>query len=298
MSELSRDDFRERETEHARRAAGEASVPPDQPSRRESSGEGDGNPKSRTSAENLCREEYGDQLRAKGPPIPTADQPSESTPPTSKTEAEADERRKSTDRQSDPEPSDQTDREPARTLTNSPDTATSAFADPRDATVSNAHDEANSPSGEPARPAHSFSHYQGEFKGQILDLYTDGTRWASSQRAEVDNVVGQAPDRPPADTDDLPPVGEQLLHMESEKASRAERMRLEGYRSADEILEVTSKWSELGHDLLAKQPPTGHTEASTHPEASPGPHEGINPGDTASALLVLTALTAEAIGKV
>ena len=143
----------------------------------------------------------------------------------------------------------------------------------------------------------SFRHYQGEFKGQVLDLYTDGTRWASGQRTEGDNAGGQAPDRSPTDTSDFPPTGEQLLHMESDKASRAERMRLEGYRSADDILHVTGEWSELGYDLLAKQPPTGHTEANTRPEVSPVPHEGLNPGDTATALLVFSALTAEAIGK-
>jgi hypothetical protein len=143
---------------------------------------------------------------------------------------------------------------------------------------------------------HPVSHYHGEFKGQALDLYTDGTRWAPGERAEGQNVVGEKPDRSPGDTSDLPPPGEQLLTMDSDKASRAERMRREGYRQADGVLNVASKWTEIGSELLARQPPAGHAEVSTRPGISAAPREGVNPGDTASALLVFSALAAEAVG--
>lgn len=247
MSELPRSDVPEQDTKHTRKVTSETRISADRSRRRESAGDGDGHPEPRRSAENLGRQEYGDQLRAKGPPIPESDQRSDPSPAVDKTRTQA-----------------------------------------------NATD---SHSSEPDSPGRSFRHYQGEFKGQVLDLYTDGTHWASGERAEGDNVVGQAPDRSPADTSDLPPTGEQLLHLDNDKASRAERVRLEGYRSADDILNVTRTWSELGHDLLAKPPPTGHTEANTRPEISPVPYEGLNPSDTASALLVFSALTAEAIGK-
>jgi hypothetical protein len=147
-----------------------------------------------------------------------------------------------------------------------------------------------------AGDGHPVSHYHGEFKGQALDLYTDGTRWAPGERAEGQNVVGEKPDRSPGDTSDLPPSGEQLLTMDSDKASRAERMRREGYRQADGVLDTASKWTEIGSELLTRQPPAGHAEVSTSPQISAAPHEGLNPGDTASALLVFSALAAEAVG--
>jgi len=147
-----------------------------------------------------------------------------------------------------------------------------------------------------AGDGHPVSHYHGEFKGQALDLYTDGTRWAPGERADGQNVVGEKPDRSPGDTSDLPPSGEQLLTMDSDKASRAERMRREGYRQADGVLNIASKWTEIGHDLLARQRPAGHAEVSTRPQISAAPHDGLNPGDTASALLVFSALAAEAVG--
>ena len=143
---------------------------------------------------------------------------------------------------------------------------------------------------------HPLSHYHGEFKGQALDLYTDGTRWAPGDRADGVNVAGDKPDRSPGDTSDLPPSGEQLLALDNDKASRAERMRREGYRQADGVLGIASKWTEVGHDLLARQPPAGYAEVSTRPGISAAPREGLNPGDTASALLVFSALAAEAVG--
>jgi hypothetical protein len=147
-----------------------------------------------------------------------------------------------------------------------------------------------------AGDGHPVSHYHGEFKGQALDLYTDGTRWAPGDRVDGANVAGDKPDRSPGDTSDLPPSGEQLLAMDSDKASRAERMRREGYRQADGVLDIASKWTEVGHDLLARQPPAGHAEVSTRPGISAVSREGLNPGDTASALLVFSALAAEAVG--
>ena len=156
----------------------------------------------------------------------------------------------------------------------------------------NEHQDGQATAGD----GHPVSHYHGEFKGQALDLYTDGTRWAPGERAEGQNVVGEKPDRSPGDTSDLPPSGEQLLTMDSDKASRAERMRREGYRQADGVLNTASKWTEIGHDLLARQRPAGHAEVSTSPQISAAPPEGLNPGDTTSALLVFSALAAEAVG--
>ena len=153
--------------------------------------------------------------------------------------------------------------------------------------------EADSPSGAPSA---TVTHYHSDFKDQPVDLYTDGSRWATGERVDGENVAGERPDRSPGDTSDLPPTGEQLIGMESDKASRAERMRQEGYREAGDVLDVTSKWADVAHDLLARDQPSGHAEISTRPEISPAPHHGINPGDAASALLLFTALGAEAIG--
>ena len=84
--------------------------------------------------------------------------------------------------------------------------------------------------------------------------------------------------------------------MESDKASRAERMRREGYRLANGVLDIASKWTEVGHDLLARQRPPGQAEVRGRPEISAVPHEGVNPGDTGSALPVFSAPAAEAVG--
>jgi hypothetical protein len=153
--------------------------------------------------------------------------------------------------------------------------------------------------GWPADPSDDrgmLTHYHSEFKDQPVDLYTDGSRWAAGERVDGENVVGEKPDKSPGDTSDLPPTGEQLISMESDKASRAERMRQEGYREAGDVLDVTSKWTDVAHGLLARDRPSGHAEISTRPEISAVPHQGINPGDAASALVLFTALGAEAIG--
>jgi hypothetical protein len=76
---------------------------------------------------------------------------------------------------------------------------------------------------DPGQPADqgSITHYHGEFKGQHVDLFTDGTRWAPGDRVPGENAVGQKPDRSPGDTSDLPSSGEQLLDMEDDKLSRS-----------------------------------------------------------------------------
>jgi hypothetical protein len=80
MSELPRSDVSEQDTKHTRRVNSETRMSADRSRRREATGDGEGHPEPRRSAENLGRQEYGDQLRAKGPPIPESDQRSDPSP--------------------------------------------------------------------------------------------------------------------------------------------------------------------------------------------------------------------------
>jgi hypothetical protein len=162
------------------------------------------------------------------------------------------------------------------------------------------------------------THAHSEFKGERIDLYTDGSRWASDDVIRHDdhadrpearprhpedlpygwgqghNVVGEKPGRSPGDASELPPSGQELVDTESEK-SRLREARRELWDDGDDMIDVVQNNVDDVHDIFTPQP-TGTYTCSPMP--SPGtyvsaqPHSGVDIGTGPAALLVL-GLTVE-----
>jgi hypothetical protein len=88
------------------------------------------------------------------------------------------------------------------------------------------------------------------------------------------------------------PTGEELVKMENDKQSRAERARRKVYESGDEVLDDVGKVVNRV-DQIFERPPTGHPETRTGPEVVPAPHDGINAADTATALIAAGVVVGE-----
>lgn len=184
----------------------------------------------RTFAETRAREEYSDSIRSQGPPVPDTDDSrhdnaragaGERLPARTDDGGVANDRAESLDKDTyanhiragkedsapDGSASD-CDRDWASPGTTSvADSGGSgvevpepqshgSYADSVDLYTS--AEESASPLA-PDRPGGpgGITHYHGEFKGQALDLYTDGARWATGSREEGVEIVGQQPDRSP-----------------------------------------------------------------------------------------------------
>ena len=155
--------------------------------------------------------------------------------------------------------------------------------------------------GEPVLDSQgNVTHYHGEFKGQPVDLYTDGTRWPPGDQERGENVVGEKPDKSPGDTSDLPPTGEQLVDMENDKLSRFEGLRRESEKEEN----LDGLHSEVEHDAntiqkwLQGRPPAGHAEQPvlTSPQIGPEAHHyEVDAGSLATMGLMLGVLGVEAV---
>jgi hypothetical protein len=108
----------------------------------------------------------------------------------------------------------------------------------------------------------------------------------SSEGAEATWITGG-----PDIAGDLP-TGEELVKMESDKQSRAERARRKLYESGDEVLDYGGKVVNRV-DQIFERPPTGHAETRTGPEVIPAPHEGVGAGDAATALIAAGVVLGE-----
>jgi hypothetical protein len=94
------------------------------------------------------------------------------------------------------------------------------------------------------------------------------------------------------------PTGDQVVEMEDDKASRAERARgefLSGERLGD-AFDATNEWARTGQDLF-RRPPTGqHIEVPAHgPAFAAMPQQEIDPGSVATAALALGIVGAECV---
>jgi hypothetical protein len=113
-----------------------------------------------------------------------------------------------------------------------------------------------------------------------------GTGWEQGA-----NVVGDKPDKSPGDGSDLPPSGEELLHVEDDDASRLERLGNKMYEEFGDIADVAEKASNRAQELFNYRPPAGHPEVRipTQPYVAPTAeqHETPDAGNIAQLGLVL-----------
>jgi hypothetical protein len=127
------------------------------------------------------------------------------------------------------------------------------------------------------------THFHSEFKGEKLDIYTDGIRWATFDHPRREDMVTVKPDVP-----DRLPTGEELVEGAGEDVSLAERLRRELYEESDDELDVLEKQTNLAHDVFSRQP-TGSYESTpaNHPYISEAQQSAIDPGSMATALFTL-----------
>jgi hypothetical protein len=113
-----------------------------------------------------------------------------------------------------------------------------------------------------------------------------GTGWEQGA-----SVVGDKPDKSPDDRSGLPPTGEELIHLESDDASRLERLGNKIYEEFDDIADVAEKVSNRAQELFDLRPPAGHPEVRvpTQPYVTPTAeqHETPDAGNIAQLGLVL-----------
>jgi hypothetical protein len=143
-------------------------------------------------------------------------------------------------------------------------------------------DAINQDADHPGSPG-SVTHFHGEFKGQQMDLYTDGNRWAAAERPRNEDMASSKPE-----VQDPPPTGEELVGGAGEKSSLLDRLRKETYRESGDAMDNIDKGVNLGHDVFA-HPPTGSYEGTPRdqPNISPAQHSGIDAGTAATAIFVL-----------
>lgn len=127
------------------------------------------------------------------------------------------------------------------------------------------------------------THFHSEFKGQQMDLYTDGNRWAAAEHPRNEDMASSKPE-----AQDRPPTGEELVEGAGENSSLLDRLRKETYRESDDAIDSVEKGVNLGHDVFA-HPPTSSYEGtpSDQPNISPAQHSGIDAGTAATAIFVL-----------
>jgi hypothetical protein len=127
------------------------------------------------------------------------------------------------------------------------------------------------------------THFHGEFKGQPLDLYTDGTRWAAADTPDMEETVSEKGDMP-----DRPPAGEEPADNAGEGSSLLERLRREVYEESDDELDILEKEASLVHDVFS-HPPTGSYEgtAPNQPYIHGTQPSGIDAGSVATAVFTL-----------
>jgi hypothetical protein len=94
----------------------------------------------------------------------------------------------------------------------------------------------------------------------------------------------------------LKPTGDQIVEVEDQKASRAERARREflSEENLGDAFDATDEWAKTGQDLF-RRPPTGrHVEVPAQgPAMTAMPQQQIDPGSVATAGLALGILGAE-----
>jgi hypothetical protein len=226
--------------------------------------------------ESPTRKEYADSVRAHGPPISQDNRQAPAGEPAGQAERQTGHAR------------DHGHAEPLDRATSDPpaDNGTTAgqAAEPRSRTEY------------AAAVRGTVTHYHAEFKGQPIDLYTDGARWAPGDRARGENVVGEKPDRSPGDLRGFPPTGEQLLDMDSDKLSRADRFRRKAYENADDLSDGLKDSASTVHDILDHPQPTyASSKLADAPHITATAPPGIDAGNAVVGAMALAVVAAEGI---
>jgi hypothetical protein len=133
-----------------------------------------------------------------------------------------------------------------------------------------------------------------DWRDEIATGPEQGTRWEQGA-----NVVGDKPDKSPGDRSDLPPTGEELLDMDSDKLSRAEQFRREFYKEAGDVVDAVEKEGGMVIDLTERPPTGSHTEVPSHqPAVSLPADHATESGQVALAGLVAGVLVFETARRV
>jgi hypothetical protein len=94
---------------------------------------------------------------------------------------------------------------------------------------------------------------------------------------------------------DEPPAGDELRDMDSDKLSRLDRLRKEGYRKLGDVKDVTEKAFDLGVGAFARPPTHSETRSPTGPYVAEAPHQAITAGEAATGLLAAGVLFGETL---
>ena len=135
-----------------------------------------------------------------------------------------------------------------------------------------------------------------EEKARLYETYLDWRNEISTGREQGTTAVSDKPDRSPGDTRDFPPTGEQLVEIDDQKASRAERARKEflSKENLGDAFDATDKWAKTGQDLFSRLPTGQHVEVPTHePVITMMQHQEVDSGSVAAAGLALGIIGAE-----
>ncbi len=138
-----------------------------------------------------------------------------------------------------------------------------------------------------------------EERALLHETYLDWREDVLQGRERGTNVVGDKPNRSPDDTSDLPPTGEQLLDMDSDKLSRVEQFRREFYKEAEDVADAVEKEGGMVIDLTERPPTGSHTEVPSHQPAISLPADhATDSGQLALAGLVAGVLVFETARRV
>jgi hypothetical protein len=271
-------------------------------------------------AETRTRQDYADDMRGQGQPIPAADHPGRDTAPADQPGRQARDTPAS-DQTSTPDLAEPRDRQTyahdIRTESASPTPDSAPVSDRTTATGGSSPDAESHLADQPRPEQTSREPDEAQERGEVVpDRYEESTdagwpsqadrdHWhamyqeflddARSGRDQRAGAVSEKPDPPPADTWGVPPTGEELLEIEPEE-SRAEAFRREFYKPETiEGLHDTFEQNADDAPLVFERPPMGSQAdvPSSIPQVSQQTPEGISADHLAMAGLVVGVLAFE-----
>jgi hypothetical protein len=133
-------------------------------------------------------------------------------------------------------------------------------------------------------------------------MYQEFLKDATAGRDQGINIVGDKPDRSPGDTSDLPPSGEQLLHMEKEEASRPEKLRNKFLEEVGDATDSAKSVAQTTQDVLERPAPVGQPEVRVPAGPYVAPevpqHTTISAGSVAETAVILGVVVMEAGNRI